>query len=185
MVVISGLWVPIPGAAQEKTDVRDPKGWRDARWGMTEEQILEAFRGQANRLAERMRTRGSALHTSVGIEHLDVDGTDMLVRFYVDNVDNRLELVKMEPADRNFCEAAPATFFERMEPLLVRKYGQPATRANPKREPWRATTGTAVWNFPSTILQLHYSDSDFLELKKQNSCEIRYEINRKKSTDNL
>lgn len=152
---------------------KDVEGWREAKWGMTEAQVLEAFRGEAVALGKDQQTRGSKVHAAIAIQKLDVEGLALIARFQFDNVTNNLEWVTLEPVDAK--PYPTRAYFERLEPLLIAKYGQPTHRTGPDevQKPW-GKSASITWSFPTTTVELSYSDANTVDMKKFDACTVSY-----------
>jgi hypothetical protein len=121
----------------------DIQGWSNARWGMTEQQILDAF-PTAVRLtgaaAERYTKFG---HAPISIPDVEVAGIVLTVHLVTDPKTG-LRMVLLSPANPG---ATTAQDFQTIEALLVQKYGQP----------WNRTvedTAESQWSLASTIIKL-------------------------------
>jgi hypothetical protein len=121
----------------------DIQGWSNARWGMTEDEILAAF-PNAVRLtgaaAERCTKYG---HAPVSIPDVDVAGIILSVHLVIDPKTG-LRMVLLSPANPG---ATTAQDFQTIEALLVQKYGRPWNRMTDD-------TAKSQWSLPSTIIEL-------------------------------
>ncbi len=167
--------------------LKDVEGWSKARWGMTEEEILKAFTGEAKQLEKRENYKNA--YATVGIDDIEIGGAKYKVRFLMDNYKNTLRQVLIKTKDEN--PAGAEVWFKSLEQMLVEKYGQPSYK-DEKREPDRRISRTVVlegsvklttaWNFPTTIIELSY-----LEIRSINSriLTISYRQRLKERLDNL
>lgn len=121
-----------------------PPVWRTARWGMTKDEVLAAFPGEALRLAPPVAfgpaTAGSS---DVAIPVYEGDGTQFKVLFGFDpNVLNRIHLTAIKPGDATCGD---------VEKILTDKHAAPSARNN---------TGTSlrgeeiVWKRPDQTVTL-------------------------------
>src|SRR5216683_1237390 len=80
---------------------KEPAGWSKARWGMTEQQILDAFAGEATVLdgPTPERTFNGVLVT-VGIKSLSIGGTAYRVFFLMDPKTKTLHEVNLYPLSK-------------------------------------------------------------------------------------
>jgi hypothetical protein len=93
--------------------------WRAARWGMTVEEVLRAFPGEAVRLdPEQKLADGNTV--SAGIERHEVGGQAFRVRFVFEA--GRLALVSLAAGHEKFVGAEA---FERLGKLLAERFGAP------------------------------------------------------------
>jgi hypothetical protein len=121
-----------------------PPVWRTARWGMTKDEVLAAFPGEAQRLATPADfgppTPGSS---DVAIPSYEADGVKFRVLFGFDpNALNRIHLAAVKPGDATCAD---------VEKVLTDKHSAPAARNN---------TGTSlrgeeiVWKRPDQTITL-------------------------------
>jgi hypothetical protein len=170
LLSISVLLVP---KIEAQSQVKDVPGWREAKWGMTEGQVLAAFKGEALMLDRDKQIQGDKVHASISIPKLEVEGIMLVAKFRFDNDSNKLEWVTLEPVDDPPYPTQP--YFERLEPLLTSKYGQPSYKTSAAES--RTSNGMFMsigWNFSTTDIELTYSDSNTLEMKKFDRCVVFY-----------
>ncbi len=124
---------------------RDPGGWTNARWGMTEAEILQALPGQAVRLEGiipiKERTFNGVV-ARIGVPRLDLGKHTFRIFFICDPALRRV----MMQAD----EASPEAFIG-IEALLVQRYGYPWVRSRRERM-------QSLWSFATTAITLRYVD---------------------------
>ena len=147
--LLSGCADIIDQAENEK----DINGWRKAKWGMTERQIVNVFSGEAIQLpAKEEHKEGS--YANLGINNYDIDGDKYKVRFLMDKNTQKLKEVIIMPMMKN-----PYDFYyKRLQEMLIDKYGSPDYNRE-ETDPDRVATKTdykTVWNFPSTKIELTY-----------------------------
>lgn len=135
----------------------DPGGWSKAKWGMTDEEILKAFDGQA----KRWENAAPGQRGGLAIYGLEIAGVKFDVSMGFDKEDKLLG-VSFAPSDQMeesrkvldghasaqvLAMRAKATF-QALENLLVEKYGRP----------WKSDEGTnsteMQWTFPTTVITL-------------------------------
>jgi hypothetical protein len=92
--------------------------WRSARWGMTTEEVLKAFVGEAVRLDPEEKLADGKV-VAVGIERYDVGGVPCRVRFLFEG--GKLVLVSLKSAADRFVEPAS---YEALERRLVAEAGR-------------------------------------------------------------
>jgi hypothetical protein len=115
----------------------DPGGWTKAKWGMTDDQILAAFPGQAVRLDPP----DAGAH--IGIKTFDLADSPFDVRFLSDAAGLRKVVLTAlsQPSPRL------DALFQDLENLLVDKYGRP----------WKSDEAGDTdfqWSFPTTTITL-------------------------------
>lgn len=84
--------------------------WRAARWGMTVEQVLQAFLGEASRLEPEEKLADGKV-VAAGIDRYDVGGIPCRVRFLFEG--GKLALVSLKSAADRFVEPASYEALER------------------------------------------------------------------------
>jgi len=148
----------------------DIEGWSQARWGMTQEQVLSAFPGEAKiltgDLVNRQFVRGIA---TVGINRADIGGIPVRVLFLFDGA-GKLHGIRFVPS-----AAFPSDDqFMRMADALAGVYGAPTIRAvRDTRQHPLATPNSFVsaWVFPNSVIELVYIPplSLILSIDKRNN----------------
>jgi hypothetical protein len=146
------LLVGIHSVTAQQNDV---KGWREARWGMTEEQILSAFKGEAVRLNEPENY--DSWYASVGIPKYDISGEAYFVHFLMGKKSKTLQQVNIIAAEatKEFIDNA----FTRLEQILTEKYGTPSFRDE------KDERKQVIWNYPSTVITLSYMNMKSIDFK--------------------
>ena len=137
---------------QEKQSAKDDvQGWRSARWGMTEEEVLAAFPNEAKRL-EKPEKYGIVIAT-VGIKKLQVAGSDFVVHFSFDTEKKRLKQVnlKPDPASKSLNVMLPT-----LERDLTEKYGKPDFASNQAPRVAGMKVMTRSWKKGATRIELKY-----------------------------
>jgi hypothetical protein len=99
--------------------------WRAARWGMTEDEVLKAFAGEAVRL-EKRETLADGNVVALGIEKQTIRGTEFRVRFVFDPA-GKLALVSLRTPPQKY--ATPEVFAATREALSER-LGPPAASSS-------------------------------------------------------
>jgi hypothetical protein len=129
---------------------------------MTEQQVLDAFKGQAVRLEKPQPTDPRKDRTvKLTIPKYEIDGTSYDVRFGF-NKDGGLNVVTlMSMVYRNQDAAVisrgegasllrTAAAFDALTKLLTQRYGAPTSQTGGPRK------REAMWSLPSTIIELGY-----------------------------
>lgn len=134
----------VPAATTTTTVPPPPPPWRTARWGMTRDEVLAAFPGEAQRLAKPADfgppTPGSS---DVAIPAYEADGVPFRVLFgFASNALDRIHLSAVKPGDATCVD---------VEKVLTAKHAAPAAWNN---------TGTSlrgeeiVWKRPDQTITL-------------------------------
>jgi hypothetical protein len=162
-------------------------GWRDSRWGMTEEQILNTFKGEAVRLpAEKKLAKGN--YCNIVIENVKLGISIYQVNFVMDGQTKGLITVRISPAEKwNLGDKTTQAEFKDLEKLLIEKYGNPSYRdemGNPdfSKRIKGHTNLVTKWNFPTTSIQLSYLEDRQTKLRYLN---LNYRPNINKDIDKL
>jgi len=117
----------------------DPGGWSKARWGNTDEEIIQAFAGEVVLFDHP----DAANHARIGIESMELADTKMRVQM-VPGPDNRLQSVLISPRR---LDDGTDMLFQSLGELLVQKYGHP----------WKSEEDNRTelqWTFKTTIVTL-------------------------------
>jgi hypothetical protein len=122
----------------------DPGGYLGARWGMTPDQVLAAVpQAERNTESDAVKPFRETL-TPIIIKEVTIAGDPMRVSFRFGEQSGRLEDVLVE-ATREI-DKRPADF-DRIESLLVEKYGRPWTSSSPEER-------TSRWTLDTTTVEL-------------------------------
>jgi hypothetical protein len=104
----------------------EPEGdWRAARWGMTQDEVLKAFPGEAARLDPPQKLADGNT-VAVGIEKHEIGATPFRVRFVFDP-GGKLALVSLRTDQKTF--AGPPVFKETRD-VLVAQLGKPGAESS-------------------------------------------------------
>ena len=72
----------------------DVHGWRDAIWGMTNEQLIEAFPGEATKLPKRISWQ--RWYTDYAISNYEISGSTFQVFFQMSQSDQKLSQILIQ-----------------------------------------------------------------------------------------
>ena len=131
--------------------LQDVEGWSNAKWGMTEDDLLKAFEGQIIKLAIPNQYQNS--YSNLEIPHVEINRDQYKVSFLMDNQTKRLTQVNITPLDKS----ALIVTFRSLEESLILKYGQP-TYKNDENTRY-VESHKRTWNFPTTVITLMYFDA--------------------------
>jgi hypothetical protein len=127
---------------------KEINGWSHARWGMTQQQVLSAFPGEAKILKGDWLNRqfGPRGLAQVGINRGDIGGIPVRVLFFFDGA-GKLDGIRFvansaSPSDDQFT---------RMEDALAGEYGAPTLRGAKGKSSF-----LSAWVFPNSVSQLVY-----------------------------
>ena len=152
--VFAVLVVPFQISAQPK----DVKGWNKARWGMSEREIENAFKGKVEQLREPIIDKQEGIYVKQEINDLTFANTKFTVSFVMDDKANELREVVLTPKGSHF-----RVLFGILEKKLVTKYG-PVTHRDKEdidmqklgKNGYGQDQISRVWRFPSTLITLEY-----------------------------
>ena len=136
----------------------DVKGWNKARWGMTEREIENAFKGKVERRREPIIDKQEGIYVNQEIHDLTFAHTKFTVSFVMDDKTNQLTEVVLTPKGSHF-----RVLFGILENKLVTKYG-PVTYKDKDdidmhklgKDGYGQDQISRVWRFSSTIVTLEY-----------------------------
>ena len=149
LVPVSAFPATTPPAtpAQQQHDVL---GWRDARWGMTNEQVALAFAGQVVK-SDSAADSGSQ-YTLYTIPKYLIEDVVYNVQFRMDKTSHGLNEVILMSGDPK-AHLIYKVQFEAAERLLTQRYG-PATFAKDDHGDDGFMTLARMWAFPTTTIEL-------------------------------
>jgi len=124
----------------------DVIGWNKSKWGMTEQEIIEAFNGQVQKV-ELTNTK-----YNLEIDNFNLVDKQFRVIFVIDENSNLLKSVIIKP-NSNLDWSQKYTAFTRLEEDLNKKYGEPF---NIKTEIKNGPYAEREWILPSTVITLKY-----------------------------
>lgn len=131
-------------ALAQVPEAQDPDGWRAAKWGMTEAEVLSAFPGEVERLKKPERLVNGP-NCTLGIPTYRIQSMEYGVMFGFDE-QGGLSLVRIAPSDEGVPHLAA---FGVLENLLTEKYGKPTST---KDDVGRSR----MWRLPRTVVSLTY-----------------------------
>lgn len=161
-----GVIRPVVVPNQDSADIA---GWSQARWGMTQAQILNAFPGEAKILTDNPSTRqyGSRGLATVGISHADIRGVPVRMLFLFDR-SGGLDGIRMPATPAS----ASGKEHDAMEKALTLVYGAPSLRAAQSSAEGAAQKGlVAVWLMPTSVIQLNYFPGEWLSVSIDKRAE--------------
>ena len=139
------LTIPLLLSAQPPKDI---EGWRDAKWGMTKDQVLQAFPGEAQQ-EPPIKTKRGLIDGDMTIKKFAVNDWQARARFEFHT--GQLDRIVLEPTGAS--SVLSNEWYKAMLPLLIERYGQPTVRNEPHVANG-SVTESAIWSFPSTTIEL-------------------------------
>jgi len=144
-------------AAAPATDPADPSGeWRAARWGMTIDEVLKAFPGEARPMQPRIDLADGAV-VAVEIPGVDLAGQPMDARFVFEK--GRLAIVSLRSPQRGY---VPEDTYTKLTSHLATRFGGPGEPMTEgfvgemKQTTWRLPRGVAELKHVQGVLVLQY-----------------------------
>lgn len=135
---------------RQKIFQKDILGWQDARWGMTEADIVKTFSASLKKLPKR------ALYKNVYVDYvitdLKLNRENFTVHFQMDTKTNRLAQLLIR-LDQMKSDSPRNDAFLGLEELLSQKYGTPSYKRD---EMEYLISRTRQWTFPTTTIELSY-----------------------------
>jgi hypothetical protein len=124
----------------------DTKGWYKAQWGMTEDQLLELFKGEIKK-TERVDFKDT--YSTLEIDNYDLNNSKFRITFRMDKENNKLKEVVL------LCKIATASMFDDFENLFIEKYGSPIS-SDLKRDQL-GSKRISTWILLNTKIDLSYN----------------------------
>jgi hypothetical protein len=144
----------------KKAEPSELEGWDKSKWGMTEDEILEAFKGEVKKLPKPEDFKFA--YANLWIPKFKIDSQEFNVYFQMGKETKKLEQVRIE---------AKGTYlvgvFGHLEQLLTQKYGPPVYKDTEKTPMLRMVTTKRQWNLPKTVIRLyhdHIGNEEFISL---------------------
>lgn len=155
--LVAALALPSVASAQHAP----PAEWRAARWGMTVDDVLKAFPGEATRLDQPVQLADGNV-VAAGIESFVLAARAFRVRFVFDRT-GHLVLVSLRTPEKDYAkpDALPA-----VEQALAERLGPPTSRSSDKQfvdmrqVTWKGPSGRVdVKYIPGVVVVLHAAPS--------------------------
>ncbi len=141
-----------PGFTQPK----DVLGWQDARWGMSEKDIISVFGLKAKKLPERQLFLGR--YVDYAIPEFVIAGKMFTVFFQMDNDSNKLSQVLVRFNEMK-SRTSREDIFNRLVSSLAREYGAPSVKSDERQSflvKFNRIRLNRTWKFPTTTVELNY-----------------------------
>jgi hypothetical protein len=148
-----GLILALSASGSSQTDLA---GWRAARWGMSDSDILRTFGTQLKTLSKPQRFREQ--HVDLIIPDLKINDHLFTVFFKMDDRTDKLieVLIRLnEMKSRNRRD----DLFSELEMVLTKDYGAPGSKVNKKETPlakYEYWDLRRIWRLPTTTVELDY-----------------------------
>jgi|GEM_PF-1184907 len=159
----------------EQKTVNDIPGWNKTHWGMTEDEIKKVYKDKIVKLDTIEHYNNDKEYSSIGLKDAEIINTKFNVFFIMDQDTKKLVKVFIRPAQGT----GIVIMFKLLEVELMKKYGPPFYRD--MTSDFEQIELVAIWNFPSTKIQLIYNADMKYNFQHLN---IAY-MQNKKVADNL
>lgn len=134
---------------------RDLLGWQEARWGMSEKELLEIFKSELKKLPKRENF--NKWYADYSIPNYEINGRKYIVYFQMDGETNKLSQILVQDFAMK-ADSSKEIYFNGLEALLTRKYGTPGYTKNDRKS--YLISLSRQWVFPTTTIELGYSWMD-------------------------
>ncbi len=135
---------------------KDVFGWRDARWEMSEKDIVKVFGAKLKQLPERKVFLG--MHVDYVIPEFELESNLYTVFFQMDDVTNKLRQVLIRLNEQE-SPSPRAQVFNVLAPLLTHEYGEPSDKREHRYTFLGKFNGVELsqtWKFSTTTIELSY-----------------------------
>jgi len=129
--------------------VKDIPGYKNTKWGMTEQEIKDAMKDEAIPLKSRKKM-GLNCYSTIGMKNISIDSNDYIGYFLMDNTTDRLSMVNFEIIAQDIDDNYDS--FNSMVKHLTAEYGKPTAYFTSIYPGAKTPIAKVVWMFPSTIL---------------------------------
>jgi hypothetical protein len=134
----------------------DVKGWSKAIWGMTEEEVLKTFEGQAQR--RELPIQLGYKTNSIDIKKMMIGHYTFNVSFYFATTEKKLMEIMLD-----FHGKPDFKDFEVLTKMMTKKYGEPSESKESRSFKKSIVFSGTTWNFPSTKITLIYTEDPKLK----------------------
>jgi hypothetical protein len=147
--------------AEARAQAAPPAEWRGARWGMTVDEVLKAFPGEAKRLDSPLKLADGNV-VAAGIDSYVLAATSFRVRFVFDAAGG-LVLVSLRTPETEY---AKDEVLKPIEKAIADRIGPPTSRSGDKefidmrQVTWMGPTGRVDLKYvPGVVVVLHAAPS--------------------------
>lgn len=149
VIVLAVILIGLSNLVGQNSD--SAKVWRNAKWGMTEEQVQGAFNGEIRQLSIRVEHETS--YSNIFIPRVEILGNNFKVIFLFDSKEKKLIQINLQLIDAT----QAAVMFDLLEQELIKKYNKPIL-VN-KQELLEETT----WKTNNSIISISYLNTHALQ----------------------
>jgi hypothetical protein len=132
----------------------DVEGWQEARWGMTEAELVTAFKSKLVKRSEREMLVDNKGYADYIIPDYEIEGNKFTVFFDMDMQTKKLMRVRMSLTDGKSILPNDSGYFSPYEALLARKFGRPTFQSDERKK--AMVTLKRQWTYKTTTIELLY-----------------------------
>ena len=139
---------------------RDVPGWQDARWGMSEAELLRVFNSRLKKLPEREAFL--AWYADYVIPEFKLEGESFAVYFQMDKRTGKLSQVLVRLNER-VARTPREKLFNALASSFAREYGKPSEQKDERysfKQKYKGVELGRTWKFPTTTVELSYGWDD-------------------------
>lgn len=143
-------------SAQTNQITENSEGWRAAKWGMTELEVLDVFKGEAKKTDKELET-GNIYEVGLAqISKVEVSNISFIATFIFEKEKRTLKRIKLLPKDNG---EISEQLFSLLEQELTTEYGKP-TFSKDGEHPFLKPSilKKRSWNQGKTEISLTYGD---------------------------
>ena len=129
---------------------KDLPGYKNTRWGMTEQEIKDAMKEEAVPLKSKKSIGLGQSYSTIGLKNISIDSNDFIGYFVMNKETDRLTQVNLEIIAQNIDDNYDS--FNSMVKELSKEYGKPTALYTSIYPEAKRPIAKAVWMFPSTII---------------------------------
>jgi hypothetical protein len=151
---VSLLWLMHMLGASCYAQSKDVLGWQDARWGMSEQDIVRVFSPKLKKLPKKEVFLG--LHVDYVIPDFGLEGGIFTVFFQMDDATNKLSQILIRLNEQE-SRVPREQLFNRLGSLLSHEYGSPNyTKDERYSYEFKGIDLSRRWKFSTTTIELGY-----------------------------
>lgn len=125
---------------------KDIPGFMKTKWGMTDEEILNAMKDEAVKLKSKKLFRTS--YSNIGLKEVTIDSNKFIGYFLMNEDTKTLSQVNLNIVYQHLED--PFETYESLKRYLINEYGQPTKERSEMRG--ASHNKALLWIFPSTVI---------------------------------
>jgi hypothetical protein len=158
ILILFWLWLALSAPCYSQP--KDVLGWQDARWGMSEKDIVRVFGSKLRKLPKRKAFL--KWHVDYVIPEFELENNIYTLFFQMDDDTNKLAQVLIRLNEQESRIPREQTF-NSLESLLAREYGAPSDKRDDRYSflvKFHGIDLNRTWKFPTTTVELGYGWDD-------------------------